>query len=155
MNLSNLIVRTGLLEDLAFIVDAQLNMAKETEDKHLDKSVVLAGVQHLFNNPFVGKYYLAEYENRPVACFLALFEWSDWRNGNVIWIHSLYVIPEFRARGVFKFMYEHLKEEVQSSEDLRGIRLYVDKRNTKAQAVYEKLGMNADHYALYEWMCDF
>jgi hypothetical protein len=35
---------------------------------------------------------------------------------------------------------------------LMGLRLYVDKHNKSAQEVYEKLGMNKDHYELYEWL---
>ena len=30
--------------------------------------------------------------------------------------------------------------------------LYVDKTNTSAQKVYEKLGMENHHYEMYEWM---
>jgi ribosomal protein S18 acetylase RimI-like enzyme len=40
----------------------------------------------------------------------------------------------------------------QRNDSIRGIRLYVDKTNTKAMKVYEKLGMNGEHYGLFEWM---
>ena len=35
-----------------------------------------------------------------------------------------------------------------------GVRLYVDKTNTNAQRVYSKLGMNGEHYQLFEYMAD-
>jgi predicted GNAT family acetyltransferase len=41
---------------------------------------------------------------------------------------------------------------VNTDPDLRGIRLYVDKTNAVAKAVYQKLGMNGEHYQMYEWM---
>jgi ribosomal protein S18 acetylase RimI-like enzyme len=51
-------------------------------------------------------------------------------------------------------MYEHVKHMVQSDADLRGIRLYVDKSNHAAQQVYTRLGMNGEHYQVFEWMKD-
>ena len=47
---------------------------------------------------------------------------------------------------------EYIQEKVKKSADLRGIRLYVDKTNKPAQQVYEKLGMNGEHYQVFEWM---
>ena len=35
---------------------------------------------------------------------------------------------------------------------IRGLRLYVDKRNQAAARVYEKLGMTREHYDLFEWL---
>ena len=46
----------------------------------------------------------------------------------------------------------HLKSMVLNSQELRGLRLYVDKSNDKAQKVYENLSMSGEHYHLYEWM---
>ena len=42
--------------------------------------------------------------------------------------------------------------EEQASPDLRGLRLYVDGRNKAAQRVYERLGMDGEHYRVFEWM---
>jgi RimJ/RimL family protein N-acetyltransferase len=49
-------------------------------------------------------------------------------------------------------LYEHLRDRVLASPDLRGIRLYVDRRNLAAQRVYERLGMSREHYEMFEWM---
>ncbi len=35
---------------------------------------------------------------------------------------------------------------------IRGIRLYVDNRNVAAQKVYARLGMQGEHYRVFEWM---
>ncbi|MDX1964270.1 MAG: GNAT family N-acetyltransferase [Pirellulales bacterium] len=83
---------------------------------------------------------------------LITYEWSDWRNGVVWWIQSVYVPPQFRRLGVYAGLYRYLQQLAAQTPEVRGIRLYVDQRNTKAQAVYERLGMNGDHYRVYEWM---
>jgi hypothetical protein len=49
-------------------------------------------------------------------------------------------------------MYEHIKQLVLEDPDLRGIRLYVDKRNESAKEVYTALQMNGEHYQVFEWM---
>ncbi len=148
-------IRRGIAKDKVFIADSQILMAEETEDLKLEIETVLKGVEYILNNDQVGAYYLFEENNEPKACLLVLKEWSDWRAGNVLWIHSVYVRKEYRGQGIYKKMYEFLKAEVIKNEELRGLRLYVDKTNENAIKVYEKLGMNKNHYHLYEWMKDF
>jgi len=151
-------IRKAQDNDLEEIARYQVAMALETESMTLDLDTVLKGVHaalHRTNPATAGaQYYIAEdtHTNQAVGCTLTLPEWSDWRNGVVWWIHSVYVIPTYRGKGVFKAIYEHLKTEVETQSDLRGLRLFVDQSNKRAQAVYKKLGMNGDHYQLYEWM---
>ena len=150
--MSSLKVRPALLFDVDAIADFQIKMALETENLKLDPSTVRLGVSAVMDDPGKGKYWLSESEGKVVGCLLTIPEWSDWRNGTVLWIHSVYVKPSFRKKGVFKGLYLHLKKMVETSPDLRGLRLYVDKSNRSAQVVYESLGMSSEHYALYEWM---
>lgn len=148
----NIKIRPGLLFDIDTIADFQVKMAQETENLKLDPAVVNLGVTAVMDDPSKGKYWLAEVDGEVVGCLLTVPEWSDWRNGTVLWIHSVYVQPSFRQHGVYKSLYAHLKEMVLTSPDLRGLRLYVDKTNQKAQKVYEVLGMSGEHYHLYEWL---
>lgn len=145
-------IREATSRDIWKIVDFQQSMALETESKSLDIGILTAGVQKLFNDPAKGKYYVVEGNGEIVGCLMTTFEWSDWRDGNVLWIQSVYISEEFRGQGFFKKLYEHIQSMVQSDPNLKGIRLYVDKTNKAAQEVYEKLGMNGDHYQVYEWM---
>ena len=126
-------------------------MARETESIELDGSVVTRGVHAVFDDPSRGRYFVAEAEGEVIASLLITYEWSDWRNGNVWWIQSVYVRPAFRRRGVYARMYKHVKAIAQR-EDVRGIRLYVDRRNAPAQDVYRRCGMDGEHYLVFEWM---
>jgi ribosomal protein S18 acetylase RimI-like enzyme len=143
--------------DAAAIVDFQLRMARETEGLELDRATVVRGVAAVLADPSKGSYWVAEWEaenlpDRIVGSLLTTFEWSDWRDGTVLWIQSVYVLPEERGRGVYRALYEHLRRRVENDPALKGIRLYVDKRNAAAQGVYERLGMSREHYELFEWM---
>lgn len=135
-----------------FIFESQIKMAKETEDYELNAESVSKGVAAVINDPLKGEYYLCLDNDRPIACLLTVPEWSDWRCKTVLWIHSVYVVPEFRQKGIYKSMYEYLKNIVLKNDDYAGLRLYVDKTNQRAIEVYHKLGMQSDHYALCEWM---
>lgn len=150
--MSEVIIRPGLLFDIDTIAEFQIKMAWETESMKLDSPTVHLGVSAVFDDPSKGKYWVAEQDGKVIACLLTVPEWSDWRNGTVLWIHSVYVEAAFRKHGVYKKLYDHLKNMVQTSKDLRGLRLYVDKTNLVAQKVYEALGMSGEHYHLFEWM---
>jgi GNAT superfamily N-acetyltransferase len=145
-------IREAIPSDSERIVELQLRMAKETEGLELDRNIVIKGVRGVFEEPARGTYWVAEEDGQVLGVLLTIPEWSDWRNGTVLWICSLYIVPEARKRGVFKKLYLSLKRQVEQSDELRGLRLYVDKQNKSAQQVYEKMGMNKDHYELYEWL---
>lgn len=145
-------IRPARPEDAGVIAGFQILMARETEDLELDPDLVDKGVRAVFADPAKGEYQVAESDGRVIASLLTTPEWSDWRAATVLWIQSLYVIPEERGRGVYRALYEHLKRRVGSDPGLAGIRLYVDRRNATARQVYEKLGMSREHYELFEWL---
>lgn len=147
-------IRVARASDRVKIVDFQMKMALETEGEALDEALVTKGVKAAIADPALGTYFVAEVDGVKgiVGVLMVTDEWSDWRNGWVWWIQSLYVMPEYREKGVFTALYEHVNTIIQSTTDVKGLRLYVDKRNTRAQKVYEAIGMNGSHYTTYELM---
>ncbi len=144
-------VRPATLADLDFIVSGNLALAAETEHLELDASVVREGVRALLEGRAPGRYWVAEHGGQCVGQTLTTYEWSDWRNRMVWWIQSVYVVPKARLHGVFGRLYASIREEAQR-EGAGGIRLYVDTTNVRAQKVYAALGMNGDHYRVFEDM---
>src|SRR3954471_8700360 len=122
------------------IVDFQIAMAHETGDVALDRAICTRGVDAVFHDASKRRYFVAESEGRVVASLMITYEWSDWRNGVVWWIQSVYVIDELRGQGVYAGLYKHVQSMVNADESIRGIRLYVDRRNSRAQQVYARLG---------------
>lgn len=146
------IIRTATPADLETLVRFQLAMAFESEGMKLDETTLRRGITALFDDPRKGTYRVIAEGDRLVGCMLVIGEWSDWRNAEVLWIHSVYVVPEARRKGVFESLYRDLEAEVRRSANLGGIRLYVDRRNHGAQAVYARLGMTKEHYEMFEWL---
>lgn len=138
--------------DIGDIVDFQIAMARETEDVALDRITCARGVEAVFDDPSHGRYFIAEVDGRVGASLLITYEWSDWRNGNVWWIQSVFVRPELRQQKIYGGLYQHVQSLAAADDAIKGIRLYVDKRNTRAQEVYRRSGMNGEHYLVFEWM---
>ncbi len=126
-------------------------MAMETENLILDSATLTKGVMAVFTDKTKGQYYVAEDNKKVVASLMITYEWSDWRNASVWWFQSVYVIPEYRRKGVFRMMYDYIKKE-GLKENIAGLRLYVEAENHRAQKTYEAMGMNGSHYKTYEWL---
>lgn len=141
----------AVASDLSFIAASQVALAHESENLALDAATVHTGVRGVLERPDRGFHLLARVDDAPRGCMLVLSEWSDWRAREVWWLHSVYVEPAFRRHGIFRALFEHVKSLAREA-NVAGLRLYVDRRNTNAQAVYRALGMSNEHYELFELM---
>lgn len=145
-----IIVRRGNIDDLDILTDFQIKMAWETENKKLVKTTIQDGIRQGLKDPERALYLIAEINNIAVGSLMITPEWSDWRNGWFWWIQSVYTKPDYRRKGVFKKLYQFVKNEALSNPNIRGIRLYVEKHNHNAQQVYQRLGMKDSGYLLLE-----
>ena len=132
------------------MAEFNLCLARETEDLHLDERAVARGVRAILQDPTKGLYYIAEVEGVISGQVMITYEWSDWRNGNLWWLQSVYVKPEYRQRGIFRALFEHLMRLARSSEGVCGLRLYMHAQNHRARKSYERLGMKHTHYEVFE-----
>lgn len=150
--MNQIIFREANNEDIPYIHQFQMEMAMESEGLKLNSDICHKGITAVFENPIHGKYFVGEANGLPIASLLITFEWSDWRNGQVWWIQSVFVKPEHRGKKVFSKFYSYIQKLTEKNQNIRGLRLYVDQNNKHAQKVYETLGMNGDHYKVFEWM---
>lgn len=144
-------IRPARPSDLEFLVHGNVEMAAETESLRLDTTVLRQGVAALLDGRAPGRYWVAEHDGEPVGQLLITYEWSDWRNRLVWWIQSVYVVPGARRRGVFSALYQHVRAAAVA-EGAGGLRLYADNTNGRAHETYRALGMNGDHYRVFEDM---
>jgi GNAT superfamily N-acetyltransferase len=145
-----LTIRTGVRSDAPVIARHNVALAKETEHFDLDPERTLRGVEGMFDDPSRGFYLVAESNGTIAGQLMITYEWSDWRNGVFWWIQSVYVPHEHRAQKVFRSLYEHVVAEAKRQGNVCGIRLYVERTNSTADAVYHKLGMKTTDYNLLE-----
>jgi ribosomal protein S18 acetylase RimI-like enzyme len=142
-------IRLATIEDAATIASFNAAMAMETENKTLDMEMVETAVRAAFESDDKGFYIVAEEDGVVLGSLMLTYEWSDWRNAWWWWIQSVYVRPEGRGRRIYSRLYDEVKRRAKEAGNVFGIRLYVEYENENAQRVYEKLGMEREHYHMY------
>jgi len=145
-------VRTATAEDADLLAQFNVRMAEETEDKTLDSETVRAGVQALLDDPSRGFYLVAVRGEEVVGSLMITPEWSDWRNGAFWWIQSVYVRLGARRAGVYRALHHAVRKQAEATDDVCGLRLYVERGNEAARETYEALGMTETSYRMYEEM---
>ncbi len=152
-----LTIRAATIDDAPVLARFNEAMAWETERKRLDPATVRAGVEALLANPRKGRYFVACVNDatggeQVAGQLMHTWEWSDWRNGDLWWLQSVYVDPAHRRRGVFRALCRHILDEAESTPGVVGVRLYVESHNADAQATYERLGFANAGYVVMETM---
>jgi GNAT superfamily N-acetyltransferase len=142
-------VRAAQPDDAPVIAELNRRLARESEGVELDAATVEAGVAALLADPVKGVYFLAEEEGEVVGQLMLTVEWSDWRNGPIYWLQSVYVRGERRGSGVFRGLWQHALAFARE-RGARALRLYVDADNLAAQEVYRRVGMAPSHYLIFE-----
>lgn len=146
-------IRAARPEDADVIAEFNVRLARESEGRELEADTIAHGVRMLLADATRGQYWIAEDHDAPAGQCLVTTEWSDWTNGRYWWFQSVYVPPEYRGRGVFRALWEHVEATARREGDVASLRLYVERDNASARAVYEKLGMEESGYLVYEkWL---
>ena len=143
-------IRQAVVDDGETITRFNAAMALESEGISLDRATLRSGVDAALMDETKAFYLIAEADGNPVGQLMVTTEWSDWRNGWIWWIQSVYVKPEARRQGVYRQLYERLTDMAGARGDIRGMRLYVMRENWVAKRTYEALGMSHSEYDLYE-----
>lgn len=143
-------IRIAVAADATSLVEFNQAMAQETEGKQLDGDVLTQGVSAVFDDANKGFYVVADDEGTIVGGLMVTFEWSDWRNAWFWWIQSVYIRPEYRGQSIYSKLYDFVKEKALEQGNVCGFRLYVEKENVHAQAVYKTLGMDETYYLMFE-----
>jgi ribosomal protein S18 acetylase RimI-like enzyme len=145
----NIIIREACESDLPSLVEYNLALAKETENLDLNKDTLRLGIQNSFALQGC-HYFVAETEGNVVGQTMITSEWSDWRNGTIWWMQSVYVHPSYRKQGVFSKIFKHIETIAQKKPTIQSLRLYVMKNNQAGLKTYQNVGMNNSGYLVYE-----
>ena len=143
-------IRQAVSTDVETIADYNIALCRETEGRELDPATVTRSVRRFVTESKRGRYYVALIDGQVVGQAAHTFEWSDWRNGEIWWIQSVYVHPDFRGKGVFRALFSRIKELGEADVDCCGIRLYMERENETARESYRRLGFSETGYVVFE-----
>lgn len=147
-------IRDATPADVSTIADYNNRLAEETEARSLDPDLIGPGVAAFLADSSKGRYWLAVVDDRIIGQIAVTYEWSDWRNGMMCWIQSVYVHADYRRQGVYSSLYRHVESQARSDSEVIGIRLYVERGNERAQTTYAGLGMKMTDYRIMQSIFD-
>lgn len=91
--------------------------------------------------------YIFEINEKPVGYAITSKMYSQEAGGMTLWIDELFILKEYRSKGLGKQFFRYLKNNLASS--VKRLRLEVEKDNEIAIKLYEKMGF---HKLQYEQM---
>ena len=146
---SEINIREANKGDLAILVQNNQALAEETEALLLDKDVLREGIEQALKREEC-HYFVAVIGEKVVGQTMITYEWSDWRNGIIWWIQSVYVLPAHRKQGIFRVLFKYIENLAKVNPQVKALRLYVMHNNNAGQDTYQSLGMNDSGYIVFE-----
>ena len=97
----------------------------------------------LSGTPFASGYII-EAEGKRAGYALLAHTWSQEAGGEVLWIEEIFLLPEYRSRGLGKEFFAFL--EANFAKKTKRFRLEVEKENESAVRFYKSLGFDFFEY---------
>lgn len=138
--------RQATESDVPSILVLLLAFCQEYLKKTIEKSTAETGIRHVFAQPYLGRYYVCEFEGKVISYSFAFFEWSDWRAGNMFYIESAYTVPEHRAKGAFRLIFRAMHDDALLENS--AIRV-IASEGFPVESL-GKLGLEESHYRVFE-----
>ena len=88
--------------------------------------------------------FLFEENGEAAGYALLSFQYSNEAGGLVVWLEEAYILEKFRSRGLMSAFFAFLETEYK--EKCAGLRLEVERGNSRAVKLYEKWGFTPLDY---------
>ena len=99
--------------------------------------------QEIITRDTYAEGYFLEYSGIIVGYALLSKTFSQEAGGIVVWIEELYLLPSYRSLGLGRAFFQFVHERFPNAARLR---LEVEKDNTRAISLYEKMGFSVLPY---------
>lgn len=100
--------------------------------------------EQLMKDDTYASCYMIEYNSRVVGYALLAKTFSQEAGGLVIWIEELFLLPEYRNKGLGTEFFQFVKETIEPN--VARIRLEVEPDNTDAIRLYKQMGFDVLPY---------
>ena len=122
--------------------DIYVRMAKEfyASDAvllHIGEENILNTFDELMRSDTYAECHIFEFDGDVAGYSLLAKTFSQEAGGRVVWIEELYVMPEYRSRGIGRAYFEYL---FKNNPEVRRFRLEVEADNERAIKLYSYLG---------------
>lgn len=107
-------------------------------DKPIPREHFENGFDEIMRSDEYAQGYMLVCDGKNAGYCITTKTYSVEAGGIVIWIDELFVLSEYRSKGLGREMFDYV--EKQGDKKLRRIRLEVEEENARAVKLYEKLG---------------
>jgi len=126
-----------------------LSMAKDfyTSDAVLfkiDEKNITDTFDELMRSDMYAECFIFEREGHAAGYSLLAKTYSQEAGGMVVWIEEIFVIPEYRSKGLGKEFFQYL--DMNRPERIKRMRLEADSGNVDAMALYERMDFTRLEY---------
>jgi ribosomal protein S18 acetylase RimI-like enzyme len=108
-------------------------------ERDVDHSRFGKGIEYLLTHPSTAKIILFCEGNAVRGYALLVPYWSNEFGGTLLFVDELFVVSEFRSRGIGRSFFRYLEEE-RPFGPVASLGLAVNHGNTRARRLYESLG---------------
>lgn len=131
-------VERATLENKKILNELMQQQFKEHEIIYTAE-ILATAIQVMLERNDLGCFLIAKEKERVIGLAAISYAWTLEHGGKSAWLDELYVLPEYRGRGVGSELVEHVIEEV-GREGCRAIDLEVEEEHWRAERLYERKG---------------
>lgn len=129
--------------------EVYIEMAEEFYDSDavlhpIPRSYLERTVEEALRSDAYAEIFLFEHEGKPAGYGLTAKTFSQEAGGFVWWIEEIYIREPFRSKGLGREFFEYI--DSQKGPEVTRLRLEVEDENTRAKALYERLGYHTLKY---------
>ena len=151
MENSEIIYRLATKEDIEVLAQNTNTIAWETEQIECDLEFIKSNLDIGLDYPENIFYFVAERksDNQVIASLGNTMEYNIIDGGSYAWFQSVCVQKEHRGKKIFRNLFEAAKKLALETNCL-GMKLYVEKENHRARAIYKKYGFYFPDCSIYQ-----
>jgi ribosomal protein S18 acetylase RimI-like enzyme len=130
-------------------------MSLYTEDSSIvtmNKIKINKTIAALKSDPEKGSVMILEYQSKIIGYSILINYWSNEYGGNITYIDELYVLPEFRRKGIASAFFSQLfTRKINNSVVFQ---LEVTPNNKSALELYQRIGFKPTRNKYYRYIPD-
>lgn len=136
-------IKAGQLADLELLLEFSRRLYEEdpsaTGDVPFEAAAVRQALAELLNDPRWGQAWLVYAEGDPIGYIVLTMGFSLEYHGRDAFIDELYLLPAWQGRGVGRRVLEFIEAKA-ANLGVNALHLEVERRNTRAQFLYQNFG---------------
>lgn len=140
-----MIRRIRLKDKEVYINFARIFYSSDAVDHDIPDSYIVRTFEEFFKTEQYIEGYIFEYDNKEVGYALLSKTFSQEAGGIVFWIEELYILEEYRSKGLGKEFFDFMEKKV-IQDNIARVRLEISPSNKKAKKLYKNKGFKELDY---------